>query len=400
MNNIKKKIINNKNNIFIFLSIFSLIVFFEPGIFKEAKFLKYDTIFDILKLFFSFLIFAYYCFYKYKNRNYSRSKIVFVVCLYQLLCFLITIFKKGDIFRFCGPAITSVIILMIVELLIYNNLLFNCLKKLNIYFRICYIINFVTIIINIFRPIDNPIYFLGIDNRFIFTFFSWMICETLCDINENKKITKDSIIVFGLIEFSLLIVNTVSAMIMFLLWIIPLFYSKIKIMKKSYLIYNSVFLLDIFLVRFNLSYLFNNVLNIIGKYAHMSGRIFIWNVVFDKVLPSNYLFGIGMQSASYDIHFFNENVSKVYAVNHVHNTFVDIFYRFGFSGFLLFSLILYITINYLNRYKQSKYASVLFISLIISLLLGIFDTFLYAGFYLLIAIICNIDLITIKNNNN
>ena len=399
MDKIEKKTINSRNYI-LFFSVFSLIVFFEPGFIKEKNFLEYDTIFDILKLIFSLFIIVYYCFYKFKEKNYSRSKIIYAVCLYQVFCFLVTIIKKGDIVRFSGPAITSVVVLMLTEILVNKNLFFTCLKKLNIYFRICYLINFITIIINFFIQATDRIYFLGIDNRFIFMFFFWMLSEALCDINEHKKITRNSIIVFAVIEFSLLIVNTVAAMIVFLLWIIPLFYPKIKPMKQSCKIYNYIFLLEIFIVRFKLSYLFNKLLNIIGKYAHMSGRVLIWDVIFDRVLPNNYLLGIGMQSAAYDINFFSNNVSSVYAVNHAHNTFVDIFYRYGFLGFLIFSFILYITIKKLNNCKDSQYATVLFISLIISLVLGIFDTFLFVGFYLLIGIIFNMDIISTCNNKS
>ncbi len=391
------KIKNKQKDIFFtMVCIFTLILFFEPGLFKESKYVFIDTIYDYLKLLVSGIIFIKYFLYKYKNSNYSRSKIIILVCLYQFVCFLITFFNNGDLMRFIGPAITSVIVLMIVEMLIYNKSLFTSLKCLNIYFRLCFIINFITIIISFFSPESRFIYFYGIDNRFVFTYLSWMLTEALVDINENGKITKQSIIVFCLMELSLLAVNTVAAMITFLIWLIPLFIPKFKIMKKTNLIINSIFLFDIFIVRFRLSYAFNKLLTMIGKFPHLSGRVLIWDAVFDNISTGHFLFGIGMQSEASDMSFFRKYVSDVYAVNHAHNTFVDILYRFGFIGFVLFGAIIYITVDCLNKNKNNKYASVVLVSLIITLILGIFDTLLFAGFYLIVGIACNLDLLDNK----
>ncbi len=374
----------------------ALILFFEPLLFKEKDYQLVDTIYDYCKLALSGIIVVKFLLNKIKDKDFSKSKIIILTIVYQLVCFLITIFNHGDIMRFIGPAITSIVVLMIVEMLVVSGNIFKTLKYLNIYFRLCFLINLVTIIISFIEPSSRFVYFLGIDNRFIFMYLSWMFTELLVDVNDNGKITKNSYILFALMEFSLLIVNTVAAMIAFFIWLIPLCLNKLKIMNRVKIIVNSIFLLDIAIVRFRLSYAFSYLLNAIGKFPHLSGRVLIWDAVFDTVARDHFLFGVGMQSEQTDMLFFKKHVSDVYAVNHAHNTFIDIVYRYGFVSLILFSLILYEAIKSLINNKNNRFATVTFVALVIALILGIFDTLLFAGFYLIIGISCNLHDISTK----
>ncbi|MBR1386164.1 MAG: O-antigen ligase family protein [Bacilli bacterium] len=305
--------------------------------------------------------------------------------------------KNGDFVRFIGPAISSIAMLMLVELLINYNLFFTTLKKINMYFRICYIVNFFTIIAKIIFKSSGIHYicFLGIDNRFIFPFFAWMLSEALVDIHNNNKITKTSKIIFFLIEISLLLVQTTAAMVIFTIWIVPLFiknkHLKKLLINKINVVFNSIFLLDILIVRYRLSYMFSNILNYFGKFPHISGRVLIWNNIFDFIVPNNFWLGIGMQSELYDMTYFGNKIGEVYSVNHAHNTYIDIIYRYGFIGVLIFITIICYLISTLKKEKQNKFILPILISFSIILLLGIFDTMIYPGLFFLIGIVYNID---------
>lgn len=371
------------------LYVVALIVFFEPGAFNEPNFSAVDSIYDIVKILFACVIFIKMFLLKKKEKSINITYIG-ILTVYQAFCLFSTIYNHGSISRFIGPAITSIFMIAIVEILVFEKKFFKALKYLNIYFRICFLFNLVSILIKMFIFDYGNIYFLGIDNRFIFTFLPWIYSEFITDIHYNKRITKNSIIPFCLAEISLLIVNTMAAMIVFTLWIIPIL---IKNIKKSWICitYIVTFIMNFLISKCHISFLFSKFLNKIGKFPHLSGRTMIWDAVFEQSVPKHCLIGIGIQSNEYDKSFFERNVSYIYAVNHAHNTFIDILYRYGCIGVVLFGFFFMIVIVNLIKNHKSRYAIFSFVAVLIFLILGVFDTLLFAGLYFVFAVILNLE---------
>ena len=152
-------------------------------------------------------------------------------------------------------------------------------------------------------------------------------------------------------------------------------------------IFNWTFLDNISIVVLHVQDLFKSILKKTGKGTTLSGRTFLWDSVFD-VIKNKPLLGNGMQTVAYDKNFFYTK-SKIKLpflhVVHAHNTYMTTLYRYGFIGLSLFITILLLSIKKLKVNCDNRYSNIFFVCIIITLLLGIFDTLDYSGFYFILS---------------
>lgn len=374
------------------LIILSLIVFFEPQAFKETYFsflIQIDNIYKVLKLICSAYIFLLYF------KKCRISKFVTLTCIFQLICLFSTVIHHGSITRFTGPALTTIVMAMSAEILIHTNNLFSAIKKLLPYFRTIFVFNLFTILLIDFTPLDSPVYFLGIDNRWIFTYLPWICFEFLYSTHKYGKINKISAIFFALSELTLIWKKSYAAMLLFALWAFLIIKPRLPIAKHAIAIFGGTIVANLGIVVLRVQNLFAPILNKIGKGATLSGRTHLWDSVFSVTKNSRWL-GNGMQTVAYDKSFFftssKTNLSFL-KVAHAHNTYMTILYRYGIVGLSFFTTILYLPIQKLKINYISKYSNVLFIGIIITLLLGIFDTMDYSGLYFILSCAYGIDFI-------
>lgn len=392
---------NKQGKIFIILFAIMLMIFFEPQMFKESSFdgvEKVDFIYKIAKLF-CFVITSYL--YLRENK-FKISKLLLSIGVLQLVMLISTIIYNGDIVRFIGPAITTVTMCMIAELLIKRKELFPVLKIVNIYFWICFLINLVTVFLLDFTSCNlfTRAYFMGIDNRFIFTMIPWVLFEGLVELHENSKTGIKFYTSFALCESLLLYKNSTSAMIVFFIYFLLIFNNKTTF-KLKYSLFFSYVIANILIVVFKIQNIFAKVVGILGKDITFSGRTFLW----DGILKWSYkypLIGRGMRSIEYDKHFFYINSAPYYhewcKVIHAHNSLMTLLYRGGIISVLIYLGIIFAAIKSLYDNCLSKYARILGVTLIIVLIASIFDTMDFAGLYFIIAIIINIKSLDIIEN--
>ena len=373
--------------------LFSLIVFFEPQAFKESYYpflTQIDNIYKILKLICSTCILILYF------KKCRISKIVSLACAFQLVCLFSTIINHGSITRFTGPALTTVVMAMSAELLIHSQNLFPTIKKLLLYFRVIFALNIITILLIDLTPLESPVYFLGIDNRWIFTYLPWICFEFLYSTHVHGKIDRTSTLLFVLSELTLVWEKSWAAMLLFALWGLSIIKPKIPIAKHAVAAFTGTVATNIAIVILRIQNIFTPILNKIGKGATLSGRTHLWDSVFNIAKKHPWL-GNGMQTEIYDKNlFFTTSKTKLpfLKVAHAHNTYMTTLYRYGGIGLSLFTMILYLPIKKLKINHTNQYANIITICIIITLLLGIFDTLDYSGFYFILSCAYGIEFIT------
>ncbi len=374
------------------LILLSLIIFFEPQSFKEDLYpflSQIDNIYKILKLIASGYIFALYF------KKCRLSKFIFLACIFQSVCLLSTVINHGSITRFIGPALTTIVMAMSAEILIHTHKLFPTLRKLLTYFRVLFVLNLATILLIDFTPIDTTIYFLGIDNRWIFIYLPWICFEFLYSMYIHGKMDKISTLLFLLSELTLIWERSYAALLFFALWLIPILYPKLSTARHAISIFGATILANVSVVVLRVQNLFGFILNKVGKGVTLSGRTHLWDSVF-SIIQHRPLLGGGMQSVAHDRNFFfttSKTNLPFLKVTHAHNTYMTMLYRYGVIGLSLFMTILYLPINKLKANSHISYSNILFVAIIITLLLGIFDTLDYSGSYFIFSCAYSISFI-------
>lgn len=373
----------------------SLVVYFEPQMFKEDYYfwLGYvDNIYKILKILAVVYVAKVYLF-KFK---FKFSKILIAMGIFQVVGFISTVINSGSIVRFSGPALTTIFMIMASELLIHSGELFNVIKKLLYYFRACFVLNVLSIIFVDFVIGSDGIklYFLGIDNRWIFTYLPWIAFEFLYSLKYSDKISKKAILFFVVSEITFLYRMCLAAMLINLLWIFVIIKPISSISKHSFKFFSGIVVLNISVVILRVQKLFAKLLQFMKKDITLSGRTLLWDSVLETVKNNPFL-GNGMQALEYDKTLFMGNTNLPYlAVSHAHNSFMNVLYRSGIIGLAMYLYIIFISLkkNILNN--KNKFSKTLTFAVVITLCLAIFDTLDYAGFYFILACCYNIEYIS------
>lgn len=357
--------------------IVALIIFFEPQGFKEGELASFDLYYKIAKIIITpFILFLFLCL-----RKKRIGLVLKLLVVYEFTCLLLTMLNKGDYVRFIGPAITVIDVAAIGELLSQDNKMMRIVAKVMcVYFRTCFLINLASIAV-----IKTNIFFLGIDNRWIFTYIPWIVFEYInSEAIGRKKMLYVSLI---LSELSLLYRQSVAAMLIIPLFLIVCLRNINAIINKSTLIYISTLLVNYALITVGLNETAMRIVNSLGKDATLSGRTLLWETVFrseDKMIA-----GHGMQSEIYDKSFFSSRYgfedTNFLQVSHAHNTYVTIIYRYGILALLLFIGIIALSIKKLAN-SNYIYKNICIVAMFVCILLGIFDTIDCAMFYVILGI--------------
>lgn len=372
--------------------VFSLIVFFEPQIFKEdiVNFAtSVDNIYKILKISCAVIIFWNYL------KNKKISKLVMLTIGLQSVTILATIINKGSLTRLVGPAITTIVMAMICEILIEKKELLNVLKKINIYFRCCFVLNLISIILIDFTSFKDicSVYFLGIDNRFIFTFLPWILFEGITSYLEYGKLTKRYYICFIAVETVLFYRYSLSAMLSLLLFLIPVI-KKIHFARFKNTAFIGMIISNAMFTIFNITEHLSKILSFMSRDVTLSGRTFLWKGVIEEFKTSP-IIGRGMKSIVDDKIFFYNSTKPYYLeyakVIHPHNSLMAIVYRGGILALMIYLSIFYKSLKKLKKNKNHILANLLFSTLLIVIVTSVFDTMDFAGLYFIFALCCCID---------
>ncbi len=360
----------------------SAIIFFEPQSFKETTFSyldDIDLIYKFLKLTISVLLLILY----FRTK---RPSVVFkLMCLFQTVCLFSTLLTSGNITRFFGPAITTIDMIIVGELLVHQSLTKRFARKIIIYFRVLFAINLITYIVLQIDPSIPMLPFLGIDNRWIFSYLPWILFEFYADNSKHKV---RFIIVTILAELTLLITWSVAAMLLLPLVLFAIFLPSKTIANRTCLIaFLGIILANISFILIKVQNFFSAFLLSIKKDITLSGRTMLWDHILDAS-PKQWLIGHGMQSPDYDRNFFGNSANpplRHLYVTHAHNSSMNVLYRHGIIALLLYIATVACTFYNISKLKNN-HATILLAIFVICLLLGIFDTIDCACFYLIMGL--------------
>ena len=372
------------------LNFWLLFPFLEPLLFKDYL-IGIDHIFTILKLLAFFILLKEYV----KKR--MMSMLFFFVVIYQAWLFIATfISDNGNIFRFFGPAVSTVGVIMYVELAVKKGKFLQCLQYLvQILVTFC-IINFFTVILlpNGFNYHggDNYLFFLGLENRFAFYFLPLVAFASIYSYMKYGKVKKNiylisifnmMVLIFKWAVGGMLGLIMINLLIIFRKHFLP--YRLFNSLTCFFVVLLSNFLLVFLRVQ---EYFEDFIVNDLGKDITLTGRTELWDYGFYS-FAKHPLWGIGYLDL-------NNLPPDMLNVGHMHNLFMNVLFYGGLGGLFFFIIIQLIWVKRLYRYRKTFEASVLNLTLFTSLMMSLGDTFDSATYWLLVVMCCSLG--KIKNN--
>lgn len=364
------------------LSYWLLFPFLEPLLFKDYL-TGVDQIFTLLKLLAFFILLKDYIRYR------MLSPLFFFLILYQGWLFVSTILSpNSNIMRFFGPAVSTFGVVMYVELAVKRGEFLQCLQYLvQTLFSFC-IINFITVVLfpNGFNYHggDNYLFFLGLENRFVFYFLPLVAFAALYSYIKYGVI-KRFVYVISLLNMALLLYKWAVGGMLGLIMINVLIVFRKKLLPHQ--LFNSiscfivVILSNLLLVFFRIQENYEDfIVNTLEKDITLTGRTELWDYGLYTFLK-NPIWGIGYLDL-------NNLPPDMLSVGHMHNLFMNVLFYGGLGGIILFLIIQLLWVKRLFKYKKTVEASVLNITMFTSLMMSLGDTFDSATYWLLVVMCC------------
>ena len=307
---------------------------------------------------------------------------------------LSTVLYDGSLFQYFKSAGNVIGVTLLIDLLISNGR-YESIRDVGNYLIFLTYANLLSIIMLYPNGFGSELYkgaeyLLGIDNRFLYTFFPMICVNVWYDLYSKGKITTKTIIAFS-VAFGTLIwfwsVGAIVSLFIFILYYILIYKKELTILPYAKLLLLIIIAINIFVVVLRQYDLFVNLItNYFNKDVSFSGRTFLWNRAF--LLFSQY------KEIGFGIHT-DEELLKIFGyVTPPHNHFLYILYTSGIVGITLFILELFIVCNQLDKAKDIKLAVFFSFALFSIFLALVFDSFDYScGLAMVLALANNINII-------
>ncbi len=326
------------NNLIYILLLFP---FIEPLLFKEEMFYAIDNIYKVYKII-SFLIIFVLFIKKVIKEGFKikNNSIVYLIVLLETLLLITTIINKGSISSYIGPAI-SVVSLSLLTYIFFGKLKDDFIKINYMYLGILMILNLLSIILfpnGINRTIGgSAIYFLGIDNRFIFFYIPLIYFAMSYSFIKYKKLNISSIIIILICLFTTMYFWSVGAFMGLLIIAISfVLCERFKCVRKIKLSTLAIFIivLNILIVHFHIQDYFSDfIINVLKKDITFSGRTRVWDSAL-YLFKTSPIIGIGVHPTSFFAQYYN-------GVGHAHNVFLNYLVNCGAIGLGIYFSILF-----------------------------------------------------------
>ena len=366
---------------------FVIIPFFKPDI--VVSFPKLNLIFTAWQI----LGFIYFCVIYFRRGKVSKFVLLFL--LYYFVLLMSTILNKGDIEKWITNFTLYLGSIMLIEIYIKKDYI-KILKILVIVFYILTIGNTFSFIIfpeglSQTEYLKTPIYMLGIDNRFAFTYIPALCIIGIYDLIKNQKITKVTFIYFFITFGTLLYFWSAGALLvesLFIIYYICIYKFHIKIQPRLYFIVAIGGFIS--LVFFRIQNLFDFlIVDILHKDLTLSSRTLIWDKAL-KIINQNKFIGIGIQESNI--------MTNLLTAFHSHCDFLNILLQSGICGLAIYWVILYKAFGNLSKYKHNDIAQLVAFSIGVLLIMLLVDTFdITANLFILICIAYNIKYLIERN---
>ncbi len=371
-------------NLQILLYFILMLPYLEPQIFKILGYETIDKLYALTKFLSAIIIILIYFF----TRKCRISLFVTIQILLQVWILLSTVINAGSLTRFAGPAITSVVIVMLGELVSKKNWI-NFMIILRDFLFSLLIMNFALQLYNLIILNEYDLTtFLGINNRWFYFYLPIVFISMMVSQVKYNKIDIISKIIFAITFLSLLLAQSVGAVLAMLAFIVVFMFFKYSLFNfvNQYIAFC---IINFFLVK---GYILDFFTFIISDYLYkditLSGRTYLWDTVM-QILEESPFLGMGVQSIDFDCEYFFAQSGYVIGcfVNHPHNHFLNIGYHGGIVAMFLLFLSYFLVMKYADGIKDLKIKQIAISSFAAFFVAGLVDTLDFSLFYLFIPII-------------
>ncbi len=361
-----------------------LVPFIEPQLFKVQGFEFFDSIYGVVRAISAIFIFLSFVLMSRRKPNLG----CILMMMMQSVILFSTFINHGSLGRFAGPAIISVSMFVLMDLVSQggNSCLINFFDYTRRLLCVFLAINIVTWVF-VGTKSTASLSFLGIDNRWIYLYLPLIWVSFSVDTAKEGKPSWLSWTLWLVCLLHLAIVWAAGAVIAILAWA-PcwLLFSKLanSCSKRFWgcCVLAVFFLLNIWLVSGSLlEFVSPLIRGVMHKDVTLAGRTLLWKVVIETVGNAP-LFGRGVQSSAADIAFFLEKTgASACAVNHPHNYLLNVLFHGGYIAAVLFCVCHIVAVNAADKHMSARYY-VPFLCLLVSYLLAsLVDTLDFSLFY-------------------
>lgn len=366
----KNMISINKNKLkYILLTFIIMIAFFEPQYFLSANIEFAHKVYSILK-YFSLLFSMIFLIIMIKSNKVSKTIIAIAMFLGALL--MSTIINNFSLLKAAINYCLNILSMCICMNYLYKKNNESFIIGMRIIFNLLVLINFLSIIIypsGMYIDISTNTgenWFLGYDNLHILYILPCIFFNCIFDSLRNRK---------SVISFFMIVVAYASCIIRFsatsiigisvlLMYFIP-FLKKI-IIKNYKKIILCILIVTLLIVICRIQNIFQYIIvNLLGKSLTFSGRIFIWDYVMEFI-KNKPILGYGYEISQ--IRFLKTTIYRSY---HAHNEILEIIYKTGIVGMLIFCYICLLLKNNAFSIKNINIKALIFTFTIVYLIMFI-----------------------------
>lgn len=311
-------------------------VLYKPAMFSQMPALHtFDTITNVFKIMVIAVLGVWFVYF------YQKVSLFFVgIVFFEVWRVLATIYCGGNYTSLFLAIFNALAICLVVEMGLKTDpdaLLDGASFTLGLFV----LINFATIILfpqgmyefNTFT--QN--YFLGYRNNSIMLFFPAIIFSIVRSLRKYNKLTLSSFVITA-VSFATVILafsaTSVIGMTVFTLFLLLALINKMPNFLNiiTYLAINIAYFFGVIILRLQEAFAFI-IVDMLGRDLTFTGRTKIWDAAFAAFAKSP-VFGVGEIE--------NQASRDLIGATHAHNYYLDLLYKSGLPGFLIFFAILII----------------------------------------------------------
>lgn len=312
------------------------------------------------------------------------SKIINYIFLYLIVLVMSTFLNHGELVTSLFLALRTLILCLIVDYgLKHHTKVF--LNSFEFLLTFLVYLNFISIVLfrgglyaTEFGYTEN--WLLGYKNLHILYILPAILVSFVNSYYSKGKFSFRSYLLLFISTLSLLVVNSSTSLIGIFLIVAYLIFQGIVdwvnfFNIKNYTILYFVLFLSIVVLRVQNLFRFI-IVDIFHKDLTLTGRTYIWDYVTNFIQRKKAL-GYGMENSSVRL-----NKTSYWRSSHAHDQLLEIIYKTGFVGLVVYLIIMYKTFKELyqyRKYKMAKFISIVVLAYCIMMLTEfyLFDTYMF-----------------------
>lgn len=285
----------------------------------------------------------------------SVSKYILYVFCYRISLLISTIVNNGNIVNWLITTVTILSLLFLIENFLKKDTLI-VIQSLNFLFEVYIYINLLSVIIypEGINNIEN-FYFLGGTTGAIRIILPGVMFALLNSEIKYGYFSVRTILLCIAVMVTNVLTWTVTSMLGFSIVLLYVLLFRKKLLIKSINIFFgwlSSIIIFYLIVIVRVSDIFENIIvNYFGKSMTFTGRTYLWDNALIAIRESPVI--------GHGINFDSTLLSVIGNINGSHNYYLDILYRSGLLGLLLFTIIVFSYMKNIKMYEKSKFAQII-----------------------------------------